>query len=425
MTARRSYMIFKAAVIPSGSTAPTCTSVYTEYGAFVYPACLNFSPMFFIVTMVTSPRATWPKEDFPVPQQALLLSGYAYVYYRLCRLLCPVQGVQGPLPEIRGPIPTPSCPLSSLESCEPRLYHGPPAYSARPRQHPRHCRFSQQNGPFIPTRKTASAADTVELLADQPQWQQKVYADARRRDVKYAPVDLVWISIRDLPGLNQCSKFEPRFGGPFLILKRIGQVAYRVALPPTYTCHNVFHVSQLIPDRPRDPQMTSKAAAVGWLPHTDPEGRPTDVYEVNYTLAQRGTHLTAQYLVKWRRVPEDRETWEPADHLTACPVLLRAWRCHLGKVQRARRAAPAAAPFALSSEPQSRRRCILRRGGKWSGHHLAAGPLAATHHLRRITGERALLLTEEHKPAHHTQQEHLPVSRRSNVGLPNLGNLDD
>ncbi|CDJ30941.1 uncharacterized protein EMH_0062590 [Eimeria mitis] len=41
------------------------------------------------------------------------------------------------------------------------------------------------------------------------------------------------------------------------------KVAYRIELPPTYLCHNVFHVSKLVPDRPRDPLMQSKEAAVG------------------------------------------------------------------------------------------------------------------------------------------------------------------
>ena len=47
-------------------------------------------------------------------------------------------------------------------------------------------------------------------------------------------------------------KLSPRFIGPFEILKRIGKVAYELALPPTLAgVHNVFHVSMLrryIPD---------------------------------------------------------------------------------------------------------------------------------------------------------------------------------
>jgi len=41
-------------------------------------------------------------------------------------------------------------------------------------------------------------------------------------------------------------KVEPRFVGPFEILERVGEVAYKVASPPSLTSvHNVSHVSRL------------------------------------------------------------------------------------------------------------------------------------------------------------------------------------
>ena len=41
-------------------------------------------------------------------------------------------------------------------------------------------------------------------------------------------------------------KLRPRFIGPCEILKRVGPVAYQVALPPSLSnLHSVFHVSQL------------------------------------------------------------------------------------------------------------------------------------------------------------------------------------
>ena len=41
-------------------------------------------------------------------------------------------------------------------------------------------------------------------------------------------------------------KLSPHFIGPFEILERIGEVAYKLALPPSLaSVHNVFHVSML------------------------------------------------------------------------------------------------------------------------------------------------------------------------------------
>ena len=38
---------------------------------------------------------------------------------------------------------------------------------------------------------------------------------------------------------------EPLFCGSFIIVERIGPVAYRLALPPIVKVHDVFHVSFL------------------------------------------------------------------------------------------------------------------------------------------------------------------------------------
>ena len=47
-----------------------------------------------------------------------------------------------------------------------------------------------------------------------------------------------WFDVRD--------RLSSQFYGPFEILKRVGKVAYRLALPPTLSSvHNVFHVSML------------------------------------------------------------------------------------------------------------------------------------------------------------------------------------
>ncbi|CDJ48525.1 hypothetical protein EBH_0020890 [Eimeria brunetti] len=157
-------------------------------------------------------------------------------------------------------------------------------------------------------------------------WRQKYYADAHRRAAEYKVGDQLWLSSKHLPALNHCSKFEPKYRGPFTVTERTGTVAYHLALPPTYEGHNVFHVSQLVPHRPLAPALVPQEAPVGWPATRDEAGNPADQYLVDYILDQKGTGEEAYYVVKWRGVPEERATWEPAHHLAGCRALLRAWR---------------------------------------------------------------------------------------------------
>jgi hypothetical protein len=81
------------------------------------------------------------------------------------------------------------------------------------------------------------------------QSRQKSYADKRWRPLEFNVGDHVFLKVTPklgLRGVFSTKKLCPRYMGPFLILKRIGPVAYQLALPPAMSgLHDVFHVSQL------------------------------------------------------------------------------------------------------------------------------------------------------------------------------------
>src|ERR1051325_1580788 len=83
----------------------------------------------------------------------------------------------------------------------------------------------------------------------------KSYHDKRRKDLEFSEGDHVFMRVTPMTGIGRAlksKKLTPCFIGPYHITKRVGRVAYQIALPPSLAnFHDVFHVSQLrkyIPD---------------------------------------------------------------------------------------------------------------------------------------------------------------------------------
>nr|GEY81361.1 transposon Ty3-G Gag-Pol polyprotein [Tanacetum cinerariifolium] len=75
---------------------------------------------------------------------------------------------------------------------------------------------------------------------------QKSYADKHRRSLEFQPGEHVFLKVSPVRRVRRFGikgKLSPGFIGPFEILDRVGEVSYRLVLPPQLSyVHNVFHV---------------------------------------------------------------------------------------------------------------------------------------------------------------------------------------
>ncbi|XP_074298815.1 uncharacterized protein LOC141629762 [Silene latifolia] len=98
----------------------------------------------------------------------------------------------------------------------------------------------------------AATIDRVQLIQSRmkaAQDRQKSYADVRRRPLEFEVSDLVFLKVSPMKGVKRFGikgKLSPKFIGPYPIVERVGEVAYKLKLPASMgKTHDVFHVSQL------------------------------------------------------------------------------------------------------------------------------------------------------------------------------------
>ncbi|GKA58215.1 putative reverse transcriptase domain-containing protein [Tanacetum coccineum] len=89
-----------------------------------------------------------------------------------------------------------------------------------------------------PLRKLAASTET-----------QRSYANVRQKPFEFEVGDRVMLKVSPRKGVirfGKQGKLNPRYIGPFKILKRVGQVAYKLELPEELrNIYNTFYVSNL------------------------------------------------------------------------------------------------------------------------------------------------------------------------------------
>jgi hypothetical protein len=91
----------------------------------------------------------------------------------------------------------------------------------------------------------------------------RIAASKGRKEVKLEPGDLVWLHLRKehFPELRK-SKRMSRAAGPFKILAKINDNAYKLELPPEFGVSPTFNISDLRPYIGEEDEMLSRMTSM-------------------------------------------------------------------------------------------------------------------------------------------------------------------
>ncbi|XP_069152086.1 uncharacterized protein [Solanum lycopersicum] len=118
-------------------------------------------------------------------------------------------------------------------------------------------------------------------------------------------------------------KLSPRFIGPFEILSRVGEVAYKLALPPSLSAvHPIFHVSMLRKYIPNESHVIS-LDSVELGPDLTYEEEPIAI--LDRQIRKLRTKEIASVKVQWKHRSVRQATWETeSDMRSRYPQLFEA-----------------------------------------------------------------------------------------------------
>jgi transposase InsO family protein len=148
------------------------------------------------------------------------------------------------------------------------------------------------------------------------QTRQKSYADVRRQDLTFAVGDHVYLKVSPMRGIRRFhvrGKLAPRYIGPFKVLERKGEVAYRLELPPSLSgVHDVFHASQLkkclrVPEEQAPLEGLDVQEDLTYTEH------PVKILETSERVTRNKKIKMCR--VQWSHHTEDEATWEREDEL--------------------------------------------------------------------------------------------------------------
>ncbi|XP_069144461.1 uncharacterized protein [Solanum lycopersicum] len=167
-------------------------------------------------------------------------------------------------------------------------------------------------------REAMKQVRMIQYRLSTAQSRQKSYADRRVRALVFIEGYHVWLRVSPVKGVmrfRKKGKLNPSFIGPLEFLSRVGEVAYKYALPPSLSAvHPVFHVSMLRKYIPDESNVLSLDFVELGLDLTFEE-EPIDI--LDRQLRKLRTKEIASVKVQWKHRSVGEATWETEPDMRA------------------------------------------------------------------------------------------------------------
>jgi hypothetical protein len=141
----------------------------------------------------------------------------------------------------------------------------------------------------------------------------KRYADKKCSKRHLAVGDMAYLKLQPYrhtaTGIHKSIKLHSKYYGPFKVLQRIGNVAYKLLLPKGCSIYPVFHMSQL------KQHIGPKVIPQAQLPLTDADGNIKMYLDklLDRRMILRNNEPVVQWLIQWVNLPDTTVTWEDVD----------------------------------------------------------------------------------------------------------------
>jgi hypothetical protein len=133
--------------------------------------------------------------------------------------------------------------------------------------------------------------------------------------------DKVMLNAKNIRTKRPSKKLAPKMYGPFQVLEKRGDRAFKLAISERWKIHPVFHVSILEPYRTsirpgREQQPEEPEEVEGDLEWEVEKIVRSEIISYTRRVSGRNKRFRElRYFVKWKGCQEDENTWEPPEHL--------------------------------------------------------------------------------------------------------------